>query len=122
MQRFAVFGATGGCGLAFVSQAVSAGHHVTALIRGARPPSFPDSVNVIVGDVLDPAACEATITGAGATSVIVMLGGRVKGCTICSRAQPVINAALNKVDPSVRLVVVTSLGVSYHTMGLVPHD
>lgn len=114
-----VIGATGGTGKALVSQALDAGHIVKALVRNPDGLSHLTDKNpnlsVTKGDVTKYADIKPALDGS--TDVVVSLGGgRGKGDTICSTAQPVINKALNDVNPEMRLVVVTSMAVgdSYH--------
>jgi uncharacterized protein YbjT (DUF2867 family) len=114
----AVVGATGGTGLGVVEQALAKGYTVRALVR--NPSAFNATVlsnpsfSCKQGDVKKEADIREVL--AGATDLVVALGGRDKNDTICSEAQPIINSALNSVNPEIRLVTVTSMAVgdSYH--------
>lgn len=72
-----VFGATGSVGRHVVTQALADGHRVTAFTR--RPDSIEPALglDVVVGDVLDPAAVRAAVEGRDA--VIVALGDGRRG-------------------------------------------
>jgi uncharacterized protein YbjT (DUF2867 family) len=55
-MKIAVLGATGITGQTIVAQALSAGHHVTALVR--RPEGLPirhERLRLVVGDARDAA-------------------------------------------------------------------
>jgi len=99
-----------------VKQALEAGHIVKALVRSPEKLSDlvaanHENLTVIKGDVTDYDDVKAALKGS--TDLIVCLGGH---SNICSTAQPVLDRALNDTDPSIRMVVVTSMAVgdSYH--------
>jgi putative NADH-flavin reductase len=72
-MKLAVFGATGGIGSQVVSQALAAGHEVTAIVR--RPSAVDlrhECLEVIRGDALEPATLQEPIHGKDA--VISALG------------------------------------------------
>jgi len=72
-----IFGATGKTGRLLTERAVTDGHVVTALVRDpARLKAPRDSVRVVQGDVLDPAAVDRAI--AGQQAVLVALGTAVR--------------------------------------------
>lgn len=76
-MNLAVFGASGRTGIPLVTQALAAGHHVTALVR--NPAKFTirhDCLRTIQGDVLDAAKVAETIKGA---EVVISVIGHVKG-------------------------------------------
>lgn len=72
-----VFGATGSVGRHVVTQALALGHRVTAFTR--RPDSIEPApgLEVLGGDVLDPAAVRAAVEGRDA--VIIALGDGRQG-------------------------------------------
>ena len=116
-KTITIIGATGGTGLCLVKQALDAGHTVKALVRNPdklSELSSNENLKVSRGDVTKYDDVKASLVGS--TDVLVSLGGRGKGDTICSTAQPVINKALNDTDPNMRMVVVTSMAIgdSYH--------
>jgi putative NADH-flavin reductase len=66
-MRIAVFGANGSTGRLLVSQALAAGHEVTAATR--RPDAIPQrhpSLRIAGADVLDESAVDAVVSGANA--------------------------------------------------------
>ena len=64
-MKLLIFGSTGGTGRELVKQALDQGHSVTAFAR--QPAKIEDlqhpSLQVVSGDVLDPAAVESAVTG-----------------------------------------------------------
>jgi putative NADH-flavin reductase len=116
-KTITIIGATGNTGLCLVKQALEAGHIVKALVRSPEKLnefSTNENFSVTKGDVTNYNDIKASLEGS--TDVLVSLGGREKGSTICSTAQPVIDKALNDTNPDMRLVVVTSMacGDSYY--------
>jgi nucleoside-diphosphate-sugar epimerase len=69
-----VFGATGAIGQLVVGELRTAGHTVTAYFRNARkvPPSWPDDLRLVIGEITDAAAIDTAV--AGADAVISALG------------------------------------------------
>ncbi len=72
-MRIALFGATGRVGGRVLEYALAAGHTVRALARDPRRLAPRDGLDVVAGDVLDPAAVARTI--AGCDAVLSTLGG-----------------------------------------------
>ena len=71
-----VFGATSSTGRLVVDRALAAGHAVTAHTRdAARVTQQHDRLRVVQGDVTDPSACRAALTGADA-GIITLGNGR----------------------------------------------
>lgn len=102
-----VVGATGSVGRHAVSQALAAGHRVTALTR--RPESIEpaDGLDVCVGDVLDTPVVRAAV--AGRDAVIVALGDGRRGAVREAGTRSVVQAMT---DMGVRrLVCQSTLGV-----------
>jgi nucleoside-diphosphate-sugar epimerase len=69
-----VFGATGAIGQLVVADLLTAGHTVTAQVRnpGKVPPTWPQDLRLIVGEITDAAAIDTAVTDAHA--VISALG------------------------------------------------
>mgnify|MGYP000126627854 CR=1 FL=1 len=62
-MKFLVTGATGKVGRYLVEQLHSEGHHVRALTRNPSKANFPDGVEVVVGDLTNPASFAAAFEG-----------------------------------------------------------
>ena len=72
-MKLTVFGATGGVGRELVSQALAAGHHVTAYVRNPAKLNLDHpELTVIAGELTDAAAVRRAVHGADA--VISALG------------------------------------------------
>lgn len=80
-MKLTIFGATGATGTALVSQALAAGHEVTAVVRDARRLTVPAHplLRVVAADVMDPASIAPATEGADA--VISAIGPRGTGAT-----------------------------------------
>ena len=77
-MNITIFGATGTIGRPLVEQSLAAGHDVTAFTRdAARVTVKHDRVQVVEGDVTDPAACLPAVKDADA--VVVVLGAGRQG-------------------------------------------
>ncbi|MEV0645359.1 NAD(P)H-binding protein [Phytomonospora sp. NPDC050363] len=64
MSRIVVFGAGGRAGRAVTAEAVARGHEITAVVRDpARHAEFADGVEVVAGDVGDPASVASVTRG-----------------------------------------------------------
>lgn len=109
-MRIAILGATGGIGRWLVAAAREDGDHVKLLARDRRElPADMGALGVVLGDVLDPAAVDATV--AGTDVVLSALGASGRGpTTVYSAGTANIIAAMKEHGAS-RLLVVSSLGV-----------
>lgn len=115
-MKVVIFGATGGTGRHLVEQAYALGHEVTAFTRNpARLEPF-EELEVVRGDVLDPAAVSRAVRGQDA--VIVALGGRASGdCRV--RSEGTANVVRAMLEHGVRrLIAVSSFGVGDSRKGL----
>ncbi|MEK4301434.1 SDR family oxidoreductase [Oceanobacillus sp. FSL W8-0428] len=73
-MKIVVFGATGDTGIPLVKQLLLEGHEVTAIVRNPEKLELSGTrLEVIRGDVLNPAAIEGKLTGKEA--VLSVLGG-----------------------------------------------
>lgn len=72
-MHIAVFGGTGRVGGRFIEYALAEGHTVRALVRDPAKLAARAGLEVIAGDVLNPADVERTV--AGADAVVSGLGG-----------------------------------------------
>lgn len=109
-MKLAVFGATGGTGRQIVEQALAQSHTVAALVRDpAKLPLQNEGLTLIQGNVLDRAAVDRTVAGAGA--VFISLGNTSNNPNqVVSQGTEVIVAAMQAAGVK-RLIVITSLGV-----------
>lgn len=72
-MKIAVFGATGRVGGRFVEYALAEGHQVRALVRDPAKLAARDGLEIVQGDVLNPADVEKTLSGSEV--VVSGLGG-----------------------------------------------
>jgi uncharacterized protein YbjT (DUF2867 family) len=109
-MKLAIFGATGGTGRLVAEKALAQGYEVSALVRDpGRLPLVHDRLTVVTGNVLDAAAVEQTLDGAG--TAIISLGNTSNNPDyIVSEGTRVILAAMKKLAVP-RVVVVSSIGV-----------
>jgi len=75
-MKLLILGATGATGLHVVAQAVERGHIVTAFVRNTGPlEKFGDRINVVRGNLLDPAELAGAL--AGQEAVLSAFGPRL---------------------------------------------
>lgn len=107
-MNITIFGATGSIGRCLVEQALGEGHDVTAFTRdAARVTVEQGRLQVVQGDVTDPAACLPAVKDADA--VIVALGAGRKGEVREAGTRAVVQA-MEKAGVR-RLVCQSTLGV-----------
>jgi putative NADH-flavin reductase len=75
-MRVVVFGATGPTGRHLISQALAAGHEVTAVARDPAALLPRPGLTVAAADALDPAAVEKAVSTAAPDAVLSALGTR----------------------------------------------
>jgi putative NADH-flavin reductase len=108
-MRLAVFGATGGTGRGVIDQALAAGDKVTALARTpAALADVAEQVDVIEGDVLDPAAVARTVAGSDVVISALGIGMHRHATTVYSQGTANILAAMRAEGTGRLLVVSTS--------------
>ncbi|MGY6411374.1 MAG: NAD(P)-dependent oxidoreductase [Alkalilacustris sp.] len=117
-MRILVLGATGGTGRAFVTQALAAGHGVTALVRDAAKMPPAPGLEVVVGDATDAALLSRIVPGHDAFLVslgerphpLAFLPGpqRWRSTEVCSRGTAALLKALGGKG---RIGVVSAYGV-----------
>ena len=110
-MRLAVLGATGSVGRELLTQALAAGHEVTALVRERpKPGEIDDRVTLVVGDASSADAVKRTMDGSDA---VLSALGHAKGSPddLLARAAACVIAAMraNGVD---RLVALSSPAVA----------
>lgn len=86
-MKLLIFGATGATGRHLVEQALSGGHRVTAFVREPARLGIADpSLNLVVGDVLEPASVHGAFGRFDA--VLCALGTMPEGKADATRRQP----------------------------------
>jgi putative NADH-flavin reductase len=96
-MKLTIFGATGATGTILTSQALAAGHLVTAVVRDPARLTLPahPRMRVVTADVMDPAAITPAVEGADA--VISAIGPRGTGpTTVITDSVRSIIAAMDK--------------------------
>jgi uncharacterized protein YbjT (DUF2867 family) len=116
-MKLTVFGASGGTGTQVVRQALDAGHQVTAVVRDRGRLAVADhpGLDVVVADVMRPAAIEDAV--AGRDAVVSALGhsrrpGERRAAAhspVCTDSARSITAAMRAAGTA-RLVVVSASG------------
>ena len=109
-MKLVVFGSTAGTGRKLVEQALDEGHQVSAFARTEEKIADlqnPD-LKVVQGDVLDPAAVEAAVTGQEA--VFCTIGTGTSRTTLREDATRNIVQAMESTGVE-RLICMSSLGV-----------
>ncbi len=109
-MKLLIFGSTGGTGRELLKQALEQGHNVTAY---ARNPAKIDDIKharlqVVRGDVLDPAVVESAV--AGQEAVLSTIGAGAEHTTLREDGTRNIVKALEKTGVQ-RLICQSSLGV-----------
>lgn len=116
-MKLTVFGASGGTGTQVVRQALDAGHQVTAVVRDRGRLAVADhpGLDVVVADVMRPAAIEDAV--AGRDAVVSALGHSRRPderraaahSPVCTDSARSITAAMRAAGTA-RLVVVSGSG------------
>ncbi|MPZ81831.1 MAG: NAD(P)H-binding protein [Actinophytocola sp.] len=107
-MRLAVFGATGGTGRSVVEQALDVGDKVTVLARRPEALGGPAArINVVAGDVLDPAAVGRAVEGAEVVISALGIGMHRHATTVYSQGTANIVDAM-RTEGVRRLVVVST--------------
>lgn len=96
-MHFTILGASGGCGLQLVSQAVERGHRVTAVARPSSSLQVPEGVRVERGEVTDAGFLARAF--AGSDAVLSALGLRLPSIAPWSR--PEVPDLLTRSTPAV---------------------
>ncbi|MFD7133459.1 NAD(P)-dependent oxidoreductase [Streptomyces sp. NPDC059894] len=113
-MRITVFGANGPTGRLLTSQALAAGHRVTAVTR--QPGSFPlrcERLDVVGADVLDPVAVDTVVAGRDAVLSTLGVPAGKEPISTYSRGVAHMVAAMERHRVR-RLAVVSSSGVDPH--------
>jgi putative NADH-flavin reductase len=108
-KKLAVLGATGSVGRELVTQALAAGHEVTALVREPQRSELDERVAIAVGDATGAEAARRTVEGSDA---VVSALGHAKGAPddVLARATSTVITAMRSTGVD-RLVVLSSPAV-----------
>ncbi|MFE3261794.1 NAD(P)-dependent oxidoreductase [Nocardia sp. NPDC059091] len=105
-MRLTVFGASGGTGSNLVRQALTAGHAVTAVVRGDHSLPVDSNLTVITANAMSPTDIETAV--AGADAVLDTIGPREPGPTsVVTDAARSICTAMEATGTS-RLLIVSN--------------
>jgi putative NADH-flavin reductase len=104
-MRIVVFGANGPTGRLLVTQALAAGHEVSAVTRHPEQMPSPQHVTVVRADVADAEAVDAAVAGSDAVVSAIGVSYTRKPVTVYSTGTANIVAAMEK--HGVRRLVVT---------------
>ena len=109
-MKLAVLGATGTVGRELVTQALAAGHEVTALVRQQpKPDEIDGRVALVVGDAMKVDAVNRLVEGSDAVlSALGHVNGAPDDLLACTSANLITAMRADGVD---RLVVLSSLAV-----------
>lgn len=108
-MKVIVFGAAGRAGRAIVTEALTAGHDVTAAVRDPAKMSPADQLTVVRADVRDPDSVRAAIAGHDAVISAIGPAGRHAHGLYSDAARALVPAMQSTgVD---RLIAITSSGV-----------
>lgn len=114
-MRIAILGATGGTGRETLTQALDAGHTITALVRNpAAVRADGERLTVIVGDALDAASVDTVIKGQDAVFMSLGLsasGSSTEVVTVCTTGAQHVVAAMDRHGVR-RLVAMSTHGVN----------
>ena len=115
-MKLAVFGATGGTGQEFVSQALDAGHEVNALIH-IKDLGEREGVETFKGDAKNYDDVEKTVEGCDA--VVSMIGSKLGGKPVCEDGVRNMIKAMEEHDID-RIIVESAYGAGSPRKGLYP--
>ena len=109
-MKIALFGATGKTGILIIFQALNQGHTIKALVRDLSKMTISHkNLEVVQGDVLDPASVRATVEGADA--VLCALGhSQNKPNTVLSEGTANILIAMEECGVK-RFICMSSAGI-----------
>ncbi len=109
-MKLVIFGATSATGKQVVTQALAAGHAVTAFVRDASKLGIThENLKVVTGDALNPSQVEDAVKGSEA--VLSTLGPKGKRMVMAAESTKNIISAMEKHGVN-RLVVVSVAGIA----------
>jgi putative NADH-flavin reductase len=107
--KLTILGATGGVGRHLVTQALAAGHHVTAVVRDpAKLPSQHQNLNVVRADALDADSIRSAVDGADA--VLSAMGANSRNDPLRPASSAATAAVAAMKEAGVRRIIVVSAG------------
>jgi putative NADH-flavin reductase len=107
-MKVAMLGATGRTGRLVVDELTARGHDVVALVRDPAAANLPGAVQLVAGDVRDPAALRDVV--AGADAVLSALGPRKGDRTLHREFAPLLVTAMKECGVR-RFVGVSGAGI-----------
>src|SRR5688572_8307075 len=116
-MKLLIIGATGGTGRELVDQALEGGHSVTAFARDPSPLGEREGLELVAGDVLDPAAVERAVAGHDAVLCTIGKPATSPG-TVRSEGTENIVRAMRAGGPT-RLICLSTIGLG-ETRALMP--
>jgi putative NADH-flavin reductase len=117
-MKILVLGASGGCGLEVVHQAVARGYQVTAVVREETPFKAPDDVKVVRGSVLNRELLESAVKGKDAVISCLGLNRKNKLNPWSQITSPkeltsqTVSNLISILNPEVKLAVISAAGVA----------
>jgi len=108
-MRILIVGATGALGQEAVARGLARGHEVAALVRESGRAAFPDTVEVVPGDVLDRSSMIGAVRGRDAVICALGTPSPRRATTLLEEGTRNILAAMDE-ERVRRFVCVTLLG------------
>jgi len=109
-MKLLVLGATGGTGRHLVSQALAAGHEVTAYVRNPTNLERAPGLRIAAGDAADAAALERALEGRDAVASTIGVRNSFRSGQLFSRSMRALAPAMARRGVR-RLVLMSSFGV-----------
>jgi putative NADH-flavin reductase len=109
-MKIAIIGASQGIGNALLKIALEESHQITALLRNPAKLNIKDSrLNIIKGDILDPASVAEVTAGQDALCVCIGIPPTRKPVDVFSRGIECVLAAMGR-ESKQKLIAVTGIG------------
>ncbi|XWN36654.1 MAG: NAD(P)H-binding protein [Balneola sp.] len=117
-MKLLILGASGGCGIEVMYQAVARGYQVTAVVREETPFKAPDHVKVVRGSVLNRELLESAVKGKDAVISCLGLNRKNKLNPWSQITSPkdltsqTVSNLISILNPEVKLAVISAAGVA----------
>lgn len=117
-MKLLILGASGGCGIEVVYQAVARGYQVTAVVREETSFKAPDDVEVVRGSVLNRELLESAVKGKDAVISCLGLNRKNKLNPWSQITSPedltsqTVKNLISILNPEVKLAVISAAGVA----------